>query len=193
MCRCSVCWMCRKQWGTIFQVPGSNCFYKLTWTINTSLPLKKAQQRLVFLRKLSQAKHRNSGARWKLSWWFAPLCGRYASCTATERSYLNRVVKVAQHIGAPEHHLCQQRASSIVRQHTSQPLPVWQRFQDNKILNKQTEKELLYQSCGLYHTLLIEQLKNEHTAVKLTRAQRGYLLPLLYVYYFSTDNLPKDA
>ena len=111
-----------------FRFLGMHIQQDLTWTINTKALLKKAQQRLYFLRILRknnlQEKMLMSFYRctietvlsYGISLWFA-------SCTAAERKALQRVIKTAQKvIGCPLLSLedvynrhCLRRAHSILR------------------------------------------------------------------------------
>lgn len=101
---------------------------QLSWTNNTTQLVKKAQQRLFFLRKLKRAKlpvkllinfYRStieSILTYSATVW-------YASCTAAERHSLHRVVKAAQRIIRSElpgldtiyHNRLQKKALSILR------------------------------------------------------------------------------
>ena len=76
---------------------------QLTWTTNTSLLVKQAQQRLFFPRKLKQAK---LPQKLLLNFYRSTVetiltnCATawYASCTAAERIDQHRVVKAAQRV-----------------------------------------------------------------------------------------------
>lgn len=130
---------------------GVNISNNLTWTSNTSNLVKKAQQRLFFLRKLRQARlpqkllvnfYRStieSTLTSCITVW-------YTSCTAAERKDLQRVVKAAQRIVGTElpnldniyKSRLQKKASSIIRDITHpghslfEPLPSGRRFRSIK-------------------------------------------------------------
>jgi hypothetical protein len=116
---------------TNFKFLGVHISQDLSWSLNTSTLIKKAQQRLFFLRKLKKAGlspqilrnfyrctvesiHTNCFRVW------------YGNCTMADRKALQRVVKTAQKIIGTSlpaltdlhHSRCLQRANKILKDHT---------------------------------------------------------------------------
>ncbi len=99
-----------------FKFLGVHLSEDLSWTLNTSILIKKARQRLYFLRKLREA-HLSSHILLNcITVW-------YGNCTVSDQKALQRVVKTAQYttgVGLPSikdiyHKRCLRRVRSIIQ------------------------------------------------------------------------------
>ncbi len=139
-----------------FRYLGVHIEENLTWSVNTSELLKKAQQRLYFLRILRKE---NITQRLLVSFYRASIesiltyciCIWYTSCTVAQRKALQRVITTAQKIiGCPLSSLedlhrsrCQKKAQNIIKD-TSHPghslfelLPSGKRY---RLMNTRTNR-----------------------------------------------------
>ncbi|KAK0146371.1 hypothetical protein N1851_014319 [Merluccius polli] len=145
------------------QVPQVHLTNSLTWHPNTTAVIKKAHQRLYFLRKLKRAILDAAVLKAFYSCVVESVLTScltvwYGSCTVAEKEALQRVVKAAQrNIGCSLPPLrdiyttrCRERALSILHDPTHpahELFTLWKEAAQHPGLNIQTEKQLLPRGC----------------------------------------------